>query len=292
MPINNEDMVIFSRLDWIQSQNRLVEWTKKSGHEIWDLSEIHRLPDRPETRAVLISPELDLLNLQSLRQNQRILALLPIRLNQVDQDIEKTITYIDKLESENASLVISNHSDGAESFRFQVHKSEERWALIEQLGDYAQSLPVFETFPDMVRTIASELLTNAFYNAPQDENGRPIQPNRGEGVSIVPPRFVDFSYGDDGTHLWIKVTDPFGTFSRNKLLDHLLGCASREQLVVKDGVGGAGIGLFMVFRWSTQLLFVFEPGRETFVFVKLLKTKRMRVFDSQRAIFEVIQRSA
>lgn len=239
---------------------------------------------------VLVSREADMSNLSALKQNQSILAVLPIRDERTSEDIEKTIQYIERMSSTSNSLVLANHVDGFEHFHFQVAKSEERWKLIEQLGDYARSKQVFETFPDMVRTVASELLTNAFYNAPQDETGRAIQPNRGEGVSINPPRYVEFSYGDDGTHIWLKVGDPFGTFSRDKLLDHLMNCASREQVVVSHGVGGAGIGLFMVFRWATELLFTFQPGRETFVMVKLLKTKRMRTFDTQRVIFEVIER--
>lgn len=280
-------MVIYTKLDWIQSQPRLFSWAQSAGHELVEASTAVADPAR---LGVLVTREADMNNLGLLRQNQSILALLPIRDEEVEGDIERTIKYIERLSPEMPSVVLNNHNEGFEHFHFQIAKSEDRWKLIEQLGDYARSKPVFETFPDMAKTIASELLTNAFYNAPQDENGRAIQPNRADQVAFVPPRHVDFSYGDDGTHLWIRVGDPFGTFSRHKLLDHLMSCASRDQLVVREGVGGAGIGLFMVFRWASELLFVFEPGRETFVMVKLLKTKRMRTFDSQRAIFEVIER--
>lgn len=280
-------MVIFTKLAWIESQPRLLDWAQASGHDLVEAESAVIDPSRP---GVLLTREADISNLEMLRHNQAILALLPIRDDQATEDIEKTIAYLDRMDPAKNSFVLSNHVVGFENFQFQVALSEDRWKLIEQLGDYARSKPVFETFPDMVKTIASELLTNAFYNAPQDAQGRPIQPNRGQGVTIVPPRYVDFSYGDDGSHIWLRVGDPFGTFSRNKLLEHLMSCASRDQLVVRDGIGGAGIGLFMVFRWATQLLFVFEPGRETFVLVKLLKTKRMRTFDSQRVIFEVLQR--
>lgn len=280
-------MLIYTKLDWIQNQPRLLSWARAAGHELIEASTAITGENRS---GVLVTREADMSNLGLLRNNQSILALLPIRDEQVADDIEKTIQYLDAMKPEANSFVLSNHIDGSEKFQFQLAQSEDRWKLIEQLGDYARSKPVFETFPDMAKTIASELLTNAFYNAPQDKTGRAIQPDRGEGVFIHPPRYVDFSYGDDGTHLWLRVSDPFGTFSRNKLLEHLMNCASRDQLVVRDGIGGAGIGLFMVFRWATQLLFVFQPGHETFVLVKLLKTKRMRAFDSQRVIFEVIER--
>lgn len=280
-------MVIYTKLDWIQSQPRLLAWAHANGHELVEASTTAVDSSRV---GVLVTPEADMSNLGVLRQNHAILSVLPIRDEESDGDIERTIKYIERLSPDAPSVVLNNHNEGFEHFQFQIAKSEERWKLIEQLGDYARSKPVFETFPDMAKTIASELLTNAFYNAPQDASGRAIQPNRADQVAFHPPRFVDFSYGDDGTHLWIRVGDPFGTFSREKLLDHLMSCASRDQLVVREGVGGAGIGLFMVFRWASELLFVFEPGRETFVMVKLLKTKRMRTFDSQRAIFEVIER--
>lgn len=291
-------MLIITNRAWADTRPRLEEWAKASGHAFYDIQQISgnseiKLSEAELNQSVLISLEADVPNLEALRDHHLIRTILPIREDHEDEDIERSIAYLDRLSKQDKrsdSIILDSHPSDGEEFHISLDRSDDRWKLIEDLGNYTETKPVFDGFKDIAKTIASELLTNAFYNAPQDANGNPLQPVRSEGVELIPPRRVEFSYGDDGVYIWIKVSDPFGTFNRAKLLKHLLSCADKDKLVVRDGVGGAGIGLFMVFKWAAELLFVFEPGQTTFVLVKLLKTKRMKIFDNQRAIFEVIER--
>lgn len=234
----------------------------------------------------LVSDLPDRVNLEALRDMDNVNLLLPIRADRAAEDINDRVG---KLSVNEESYIISNHVETEETTRIKLLHSRDRWKHIENMGEYLQKKEVFAEFPDICMTVASELLTNAFYNAPQDKFGRTLEPDRTRDV-MVGPNPVQFSYGDDGNHIWLKVSDPFGTFNRYSLLNHLIKMVAKDTIEVNLGKGGAGIGIFMVFRWASQLLFLFEPGQETTVMVKLLKTKRRKTFESQRTILEVIQR--
>jgi hypothetical protein len=230
----------------------------------------------------------DKINLETLRDSDNINLLLPVREGSAKQDIEEKLKSLTPDSKD--SYIISNHIETSETFTHNLVHSRDRWRIIESMGAFVNSKEVFSEFPDICMTVASELLTNAFYNAPRDKFGRSLEPDRTKDV-IVGPNPVQFSYGDDGKHIWMKVSDPFGTFNRYSLLNHLLRSVGKESIEVNLGRGGAGIGIFMIFRWASQLLFLFEPNQETTVVVKLLKTKRRKVFEAQRTVLEVIQRN-
>lgn len=286
-------MVIYTNLDWIREQTPFADWVAKAGHVFAEQSLLNTPPpSAPATTdtAVLVTSESDIANLKYLLMNPALKAILSIRDEFCEQDLVATRTYIEKMTADVRGARCDGVISGTEQYDFSLKRSDERWQHLNQLSDYLRAKPVFETFPDLATTVASELLTNAFYNAPQDASGRPLQPDRAAASFAEDSHSVDLSYGDDGDHVWIRVKDSYGSFNREKLIKHLLTCANRDKLVVKQGEGGAGIGLFMVFRWASELVFIFEPGKQTSVIVRLFKTKRMKVFDSQRVHFEVIER--
>lgn len=263
----------------------LFAWAKTSGAAVFEQGAEAKAN---RSGGVLVSEMSDYENFQTLRNNENLKLLLPVREDSPTEDVAKNLQFLGSSIDPARSTIRTNHKQQVQR-EFRMTSSTQRWQAIEEIGKYIKTQPVFEALAEIGKTVASELLTNAFYNAPQDSLGRSLTPNRNEESSITPPSEVVFSFGDDGEHIWLSVKDPFGTFDRNKLLDHLSRCSKHNMMTVRTGVGGAGIGLYMVYRWSSQLLFEFSPGRMTTVMVKLLKTKRVRVFESQRTIFEVVQ---
>lgn len=282
-------MLIFSDLDWVPAHPKMLQWLREPGHKVLSLSSLTGTSVPVIGPALLLTSGSDSVNLRRLRDNSFLQMILPIRSECLELDRENTIEFLEKSHGVSGSLILQEHQGLGENFSFKLRNSSERWALIEQVGDYARRSLTFENFSDIVRTVASELLTNAFYNAPQDEAGQFSQTDRKQLVQIKSRREIEFSYGACEKYLWMSVTDPFGTFTRDQLLDHLLKCASKEMLEVRKDKGGAGIGLYMVFSWASRIMFNFRPGHDTQVVVILLKCDRMKDFDSQRAIFEIIQ---
>lgn len=279
-------MVIISRSLFQNAEAaRLKAWAETSGTTVVGVDETS---EEGPSGSVLLSRDSDHENFQTFLRNKDMSLLIPIRDEFAKDDVDQAMNIL-KARLKSPSPFIDFKPS---PFRrdYSMISSEERWEAIEDVGEYIESQPVFSSLAEIAKTVASELLTNAFYNAPRDPmTDLALQPRRDEVSEITPPAEVKFSFGDDGTYIWLRVTDPFGTFNRQKLLEHLIRCSRDNMLKVNQGVGGAGIGLYMVYRWASQLLFEFTPGHQTTVHIKLLKTKRMKVFESQRTIFEVVE---
>lgn len=193
------------------------------------------------------------------------------------------------------------HKSGAESPLLQkltpdsgrlyeeiLTRSAARWETINQVGEVTRNMKAFSDFPEIAMTIASELLTNAFYNAPRDSEGKALQGDRTELVSIHAPMQINFAMGEDDQYFWMKISDSFGTLGRHQVIKEFLRTSSANQLNVRlDPKGGAGLGLFMILNWSSELIFSFNEGKRTTVTVRILKARRRRDFESQVTTLEL-----
>jgi hypothetical protein len=253
------------------------------------LNLVKPMPSAPSSteQAAFLTNLSDKENIELLKSRPYITCVLPVRKESAQEDVENHAAVVTKVVmSSGGSIILAGHDEKTVVANYSLLESVERWQVIQDFGQFAGKTKTFADFKEICMTVCSELVTNAFYNAPRDKDGKPLQTNR--RVPITLDKAVNISFGQDEQFVWLKVTDPFGTFDRNPLLNTLLKSASVEELTVNFGEGGAGIGLFMVFRWAAQLLFSFKPGQETTVLVKLLKARRYKTFESQRAILEII----
>jgi hypothetical protein len=162
--------------------------------------------------------------------------------------------------------------------------------IVVGLKDKLAHLETFEGFQDIVCIVSSEFLTNAFFNAPF--TGKSVVGlDRKANVQLPSARFVTYSLLESEKYLTIQVIDRFGSFSRERLLATLMRCASNEMVQVRTTGFGAGIGVYMVFGWASVMTFSFTPGRETIASVKILKTKRSKLFDLERVLLVIEDKS-
>lgn len=113
--------------------------------------------------------------------------------------------------------------------------------------------------------IADELLSNALYNAPVDEQGRH---HRGEEVrhgarALAGRDEVRLRYACDARYLAIEVTDLYGSLDRKTILRCLAKAGGRAPEKVSMDTRGAGIGLATVYGTCNHLVFNLEPGVRT-----------------------------
>ena len=164
-----------------------------------------------------------------------------------------------------------------------MRTSSERGSAYEKVSEYAENLGAFGEFPNIVETISSELITNAFYDAPRDKNDEPIQPCRNSEVTLHPPSFVEFKFGVcNNNYLWINATDPFGTFTKEKIISSLYRASSERRAIINQK-GGAGMGLLMMLNWSSAMYFFLDEKQQTSVWCKVRITRRQKVFHKQQS---------
>lgn len=167
--------------------------------------------------------------------------------------------------------------------------SDDRYSIYDKVADYIEeNHRVFSEFSDIVTTACSELLSNAFHDAPRDASGEPLYPERDKKVQLPPPHKIQFKFGSsDDEYLWIQVHDTFGTFKKQRLFEALSRAAAERSALV-HARGGAGLGLLMMLNWSSAMYFQFLENQSTSVYCKFKITRRRKIFDSRSSHLHII----
>jgi hypothetical protein len=112
--------------------------------------------------------------------------------------------------------------------------------------------------------ITEELVTNALFDAPVDESGTHLfkDLDRRQRVTLDKQTIELSLWADDG-RFGVGVTDPFGSLSKDRFTNGLARGFRRGDDQLSPTGGGAGIGLFTVYRASSHLSISITPRRST-----------------------------
>jgi hypothetical protein len=148
---------------------------------------------------------------------------------------------------------------------FVVRHSAQRFEAVDRFDEFLKALELRQTMRSVMMTVADELLTNAIFSAPRDEQGKPKYDHlhRKEQFELTPRETVEFSFGCDGRKVVLAVADKFGTLAREIIFRYLGSGLAREKGQMEVKPGGAGLGLHLVFNSITQLVFNIEAGHRT-----------------------------
>jgi hypothetical protein len=230
-------------------------------------------------------------NIKFFNLSPHIRHLIPYKGKALEEEIEKLMQLLKSIQAKSKEDVAID-SIVSELENKKIHKlqdSQSRWGCYEELKSYVQKLKVFPDFSNIATTAASELITNAFYDAPKNpETGRSLNPDRKTHVRLAEPQKIEFIYGTRGDYLWLIVRDPFGSLDKRTVVASLLRAAT-ERTALTQSEGGAGLGLKMVYEWASELVFSLSKGVSTTVACKLKLTRRHREFDSELASLHICE---
>lgn len=150
-----------------------------------------------------------------------------------------------------------------------THTNDRKQALAE-LDGFLTAIDCYEGIQPLAIAAADELLMNAIFSAPRDENGKAKydQLDRNTSLELEPNEHVDLQYACDGRSVFMAVNDRFGSLNRERLVKYL-SLGSSEKGTAENKKGGAGLGLFLVVRSLTQLVFNIERNKRTEVIASL-----------------------
>ncbi len=142
---------------------------------------------------------------------------------------------------------------------------EQRLARLEALAESAGARPrAIEHLHD----IGSELLANAYWAAPFEAKLLSAPPPRQQEIHLPPDLPCELVYGALEDELFVRVRDCFGALTRARLLEVLLRCArSTSAVPLDESRGGAGLGIWRIFRQSSRVIVSVSPGASTEVLV-------------------------
>ena len=154
---------------------------------------------------------------------------------------------------------------GTEVHSVPVTGSGDRAGIIEKMCSHFESLGVRSTIYERCSTVAEEMLMNAIYDAPIDKDVHHYAHlPRTTSVVLNPSEHGRFRFAADGMLASISVSDPFGAFTMETLLNYLeRNTLSRGEDVQMPGKGGAGRGLHQIVSLSDFVVFNVRPGKQT-----------------------------
>jgi hypothetical protein len=108
--------------------------------------------------------------------------------------------------------------------------------------------------------VCDEFLMNAIWDA--DPNRKNF--DRTLSVPLPTDQKIEIRCQSDGNNFALTVQDNHGSFPEsalNRIVKYALG--SRNDAVINEGTGGAGVGLFMVLQKVAALCYEVTPGKST-----------------------------
>lgn len=155
-------------------------------------------------------------------------------------------------------LLATTKTDGSSSegrdYSVMFKSSTEKNSIIDGFSQFLRSENQLMALKDLAIQVSEELLMNAQFSAPVDPvTKRKLYQNtdRALHVSFPPGKQGKFYACYSNERLVIASIDPFGTLSKAHLTQNLKNLVTIDSLSeVKDGAGGAGIGLKYILENS------------------------------------------
>lgn len=147
----------------------------------------------------------------------------------------------------------------------QIHSQligdyQEKSVCIAQISEFAETMGVRRKYREAIEQCIDEMLMNALYDAPVDEEGKQIFaeiPTKTR-ISLKVEQKVVVQYACDGKQFAVSVRDAFGTLERSTVLRYLYKCLHNPNQIDRK-VGGAGLGLYLMTNSSSEVYFNVLP---------------------------------
>ncbi|HUH05023.1 MAG TPA: response regulator [Kofleriaceae bacterium] len=156
---------------------------------------------------------------------------------------------------------------GAEPRVCELVDAAERAEVVEAFADDVRGFGLGPRVASMATLVADELLSNALFDAPVDDEGRRFRAGepRGRSRPLAGRERVLLRYACDARYLALEVTDLFGTLQRETIVEYLARAARRgagDTQVDLEGTG-AGMGIALSYSCCTHLVYNLSWGHRT-----------------------------
>jgi hypothetical protein len=153
---------------------------------------------------------------------------------------------------------------GFRGFQERVANTSERDAAVARVEESVSELGVPKRVCEMLHELTHELLMNAMFDAPVDEDGNPkYAMNRKAAIELSDDEQPTLRFGTDGSRVAVQVSDPFGRLERRHVFDGL--ARGLEEGEMDRSHGGAGLGMAVCHNSSSAMFFDVLRGVKTVV---------------------------
>lgn len=204
-------------------------------------------------------------NVQVLSRNRFVDHIISRDAEDKNATIRHVLTALGKLLNNDLFGVEKYLTWGVEVKTKAVSRSNQREELREEVCSYFKKVGVRSTILDRVNTVLEEMLMNAIYDAPVDSQGKSVfnHVSRKEEILLDTHQQSQLSYASDGVLLAVSVKDPFGSLSKDIIVDYLFSCYSGQAGSMNENKGGAGRGLHQIVENADLTIFNVKKGVRT-----------------------------
>ncbi len=151
---------------------------------------------------------------------------------------------------------------GFTGFQWKPRETAERDAVSAQVQAFIDKIGTPKRVGEMFYELCHELLMNAMYDAPVDEQGRPkYAHDRKNSIHLEPDEAPTVRIASDGVKIVLSVTDPFGRLGRHHVFGGLVRGLKGGEM--DQSGGGAGLGMVKVYHSTVSTLYDVVRGRKT-----------------------------
>jgi len=158
-----------------------------------------------------------------------------------------------------------------------------RQARLQRMREFFGRHQLTERAITTLLEVGEELVMNALYDAPAEAGYFKRPRSRTEHVELPDELACQISYGiEDGT-AFVRVRDPFGALSRERVVNVLTRC-NRPEVTLDESRGGAGLGMWRVFSVASQIAITVVPGSftEVLVGIRIKDGRAIRQLEASR----------
>lgn len=204
-------------------------------------------------------------NLNILQNHRFVNHIISRNLEDRNGAIRNILTALGKLLNKDLFGIDKYLMWGVELQNRIVTNSNQRETLREELQCHFKKIGIRGTVLDRVNTALEEMLMNAIYDAPVDSNGNHIfnHISRKNEIKLDTHQQSQLTYGSDGVVLAVSVTDPFGSLTKDIIVDYLLSCYGGNAGSMNEKKGGAGRGLHQIVENADLTIFNVKKGVRT-----------------------------
>jgi hypothetical protein len=280
--LRHKILIVSSEASMRRALKRLMTATGAVTEFVNDLS---KLPDEPPS---LIAVDLRASNAPKMKDLEKVFPEVRLIAIVGGQDFgqmveavrssrcSSVITYDEKFEPEDFIVTVTKllHGQvfglqkyfpwGVTLYNMEIAGYEEKVKAIDVLNAYAELAGARGPVRDRMALVAEELMINAMYHAPADENGKPLYQHlpRKEMSGKTFDRPVKVACASNGQLFAVAVRDAYGSLDKETVVK-FLSKGTQKSLTPEQKESGAGLGLVTALKNANKLVFNLAPGSGT-----------------------------
>ncbi|MBN2724589.1 MAG: hypothetical protein JXR95_11010 [Deltaproteobacteria bacterium] len=208
-----------------------------------------------------------------------------LQLDDVDQILRREFTWESNLRALMLVLFTGaifgmekylSEKDEVSYLRFKDYQG--RQLVLDKVRDVARDMGLRRIRREHAVQAAEELVMNALYNAPREEDGNMmfgnIDPHK--RVNMDSPKPVSLRYSETQEGLYMAVRDRFGALDKKTVLAYISKCLYSKEQIDRKTIG-AGLGIYLTIRRVQSYIVNVAPNIATEVIISLKQTKEIGV---------------